>query len=133
MKLYFTDAEHENAFNQLRSLKNPDDPGFDYADYMIAYYVLTADKNLRLFLFNWFLDKEKGDINWSSMLESNVVYEDYRQVVAFAQQLYAGGWKNENFDFIKLLEDVRGKQGVLITVLEAAKLYSSRAFLNRLV
>lgn len=132
MKLYFTDLEHEKTFNQLRSLRNPSDPGFDYADYMIAYYVLTADKNLRLFLIR-FLDKETGDINWSSILESNIVYKDYRQVVAFAQQLYAGGWKNENFDFIKLLEDVRGKQEVLNTVLEAAKLYSLRAFLDGLV
>lgn len=133
MELYFTDSEHEKAFSNLRGLKDPfDDKGFDYADYMIAYYILTSDKNLRLFL-NRFIDQEKGDIRWSNMLESNMVYGDYRQVVAFAHQLYSGGWENKKFDIIKLLEDVRGKQGVLITVLEAARLYSSRAFLDRLI
>jgi len=131
MKLYFTDDEHEKAFNELRALKKPD-RGFDYADYMLAYYVLTSDKNLRLFLPR-FLDKVSGDIRWRNMLESNMVYKDYRQVVAFAQQLYTGGCKNNDFDFIMLLEDLRGKHGVLNTVLEAARLYSSQTFLNRLV
>lgn len=131
MKLYFTDEEHQKAFIKLRALKESS-AGFDSADYAIAYYILTSDKNLRLFL-DRFIDKEKGDIRWSNMLESNMVYKDYKQIVAFAQQLYSGGWKNEEFDFVKLLEDARGKQGVLTTVLEAARLYSAQSFLDRLV
>lgn len=124
MKLYFTDPEHEKAFKLLRDLRDPLNRNFCYSDYMYGYYVLTADQKLRTFL-NMFLDKISGDIEWGKMLTSKIIDEDYRQVIAFAHQLYSAGWNFGKFDFIQLLSDIRGKQDILETVLAVTRLYGS--------
>jgi hypothetical protein len=127
--MIFVDATHEQEFKHLQNVKAAANTTLDYADYCYAYYIFTADPVL-LKLVKRFWDEQTGDIRWQSILESNIIYQDLRQVVAFAHQLYSGGWWNENFVFVKMLDDLRGKPQLLGAVLEACRLYSQKAFIH---
>jgi hypothetical protein len=127
--MIFVDATHEQEFKHLQKIKAAANTTLDYADYCYAYYIFTADPVL-LKLVKRFWDEQTGDIRWQSILESNIIHQDLRQVVAFAHQLYSGGWRNENFVFVKMLDDLRGKPQLLDAVLEACRLYSQKLFLH---
>lgn len=126
--MFFYDGIHEQEFKRLQTLK-ASHSHFDYADYCYAYYIFTADPVL-FGLVKRFMDEKTGDIRWETILESNIIHENLRSVVAFAHQLYSGGWPNENFVFVKMLDDLRSRPNLLDAVLEACKLYVRRAFLR---
>jgi len=126
--MYFINAEHEQEFKRLQTLKAAANTTLDYADYCYAYYIFTADQVL-LKLVKRFLNEQTGDIRWESILDSNIIHQDLRHVVAFAHQLYSGGWGNKDFNFVKMLDDLRGKPKLLNAVLEACRLYNQKVFL----
>ncbi|SPF41518.1 hypothetical protein SBF1_2500005 [Candidatus Desulfosporosinus infrequens] len=127
--MHFVNTNHEQEFKRLQTLKAAANTTLDYADYCYAYYIFTADSVL-LNLVKRFLDEQNGDIKWQLILESKIIHEDLRQVVAFAHQLYSGGWSNDKFVFVKMLDDLRGKPNLLDAVLEACRLYSQKACLR---
>lgn len=107
--MLFLNDDHEREFKRLQELKRQANTTLDYADYCYAYYILTADPVL-LDLVKRFLEETNGDIKWDTIIKSKIIHENYRQVVALAHQLYSGGWKNKDFNFVKLLDDLKGSR-----------------------
>lgn len=121
--MYFVDSDHENEFHRLKKSKVDSDGSLALVDYVCSYYILTSTPELRAILAYFSVDDH--GIRWESMLSSNVVCEQFRQVVSFAHQLHKRGcFINADFNFVTLLEDVSSDPNLLSVILHASKMYS---------